>query len=156
MRWWIRATLRRWAAGNADWRDDWNDRLSSHIDAVQKLPLPLSPLPHGGEEGRGTLPPSAAPPRYPFALSPSFLAFCSSSVGGGSLPYLARYWAANFSLCSGWQMKHCESGRSCSLHQSPFFLYSAATLELHRAQSCSGTPCSAHHQSLWSSCFLAT
>jgi hypothetical protein len=30
----------------------------------------------------------------------------SSSIGGGSLPYLARYWAANLSLSSGWWMNH--------------------------------------------------
>src|SRR6478672_7399603 len=82
----------------------------------------------------------------------SDFALSSSSVGGGSLPYLARYWAANFSLYSGWQMKHCESGRSCFSHQSPFAFISFATLLLHRAQTSSGTPCSAHHQALWSSC----
>ncbi len=65
---------------------------------------------------------------------------------GGCLPYLASYWAANLASSSGWQTKHCESGRSCSAHQSPFFWNSAASFELHSAQTSSGTPCSLHHQ----------
>src|SRR5688572_8769200 len=50
-------------------------------------------------------------------------------------------------------MKHCESARSCSSHQSPFSLNFAATFELHMLQSLSGTPCSAHQSrplKLWS------
>src|SRR5438132_5106485 len=75
-------------------------------------------------------------------------------MGGGCLPYLARYSAANLSLNLGSHLKHCDSGRSCSLHQSPFFLNSAASLALHWPHISSGTPCSAHHQPLWSSPFL--
>ncbi len=63
---------------------------------------------------------------------------------GGFLPYFASYSAANFSARFGLQRKHCDSGRLCSLHQSPFCLYSAATLTLHCAQMSSGTPCSTH------------
>ena len=47
---------------------------------------------------------------------------------------------------SGWQMKHCELGRSCSLHQSPFFLNTAASFSSQSPHSASGTPCSSHHQ----------
>ena len=39
---------------------------------------------------------------------------------GGFLPNLASYWAANFPSSSGWQTKHCDSGRLCCWHQSPF------------------------------------
>src|SRR5438309_744582 len=49
-------------------------------------------------------------------------------------------------------MKHCDSARSCFLHQSPFALHSFATLSLHRLHSSSGMPCSAHHHS---SCFVS-
>src|SRR5205823_2981450 len=66
------------------------------------------------------------------------------------LPYFTRYWAANFSLSLGSQRKHSDLARSCSLHQSPFFLNAAATLALHWLQISSGTPCSSHHQPLWS------
>src|SRR6516225_4176710 len=81
--------------------------------------------------------------------------FSSSSVGGGSLPYFAWYAAANFSLSFASHLKHCDFGRSCSLHQSPFFLKSAATLALHCPQTSSGTPCSAHHQ-LLCACVVAS
>ena len=50
---------------------------------------------------------------------------------GGFLPYLASYSAANLSASFGLQRKHCDFGRLCSLHQSPFRWYSAATLALH-------------------------
>src|SRR5262249_9334629 len=46
-------------------------------------------------------------------------------------------------------MKHWLIARSCLSHQSPFFLNSAATLELHMLHSFSGMPCSSHHQPLW-------
>src|SRR5688572_29737507 len=48
-------------------------------------------------------------------------------------------------------MKHWESGRSCSWHQSFLALESATSLTLHWAQMPSGTPCSSHHQppALW-------
>src|SRR5689334_5636557 len=65
---------------------------------------------------------------------------------GGCLPYLASYNAANLASSSGWQTKHCDSGRSCFAHQSPLALNSFAILELHCAQTSSGTPCSLHHQ----------
>ena len=42
-------------------------------------------------------------------------------TAGLSLWRLASCWAANFASSSGWQAKHCESGRSCCWHQSPFF-----------------------------------
>src|SRR5262245_42595880 len=71
-------------------------------------------------------------------------------MGGGSLPYFARYCAANFSFRLGSQRKQCDLARSCSLHQSPFFCASAATLGLQRLHTSSGTPCSAHHHPLWS------
>lgn len=57
-------------------------------------------------------------------LQPGLRASCISnqpSGFGGCLPYLASYCAANLASSSGWHLKHCESGRSCSLHQSPFF-----------------------------------
>src|SRR5207253_3111344 len=44
----------------------------------------------------------------------------------------------------------------CSLHQSPFFFISAATLALHWAQISSGIPCSLHHHVSESSVFFAT
>jgi hypothetical protein len=87
-------------------------------------------------------------------LSPSPFGF-SSSVGGGSFPYLARYLAAYFSFRLGSQMKHCDLARSCSPHQSPFFLNSAATFGSHMLHSASGTPCSSHHQPLWSWALLS-
>src|SRR5207248_2690016 len=76
---------------------------------------------------------------------------CSSpSCGfGGFLPYFASCCAANSTSFSGWQRKHCESGRSCSLHQSPLALKLATSFTLHRAQTSSGTPCSLHHQPSW-------
>src|SRR5262249_51767909 len=67
---------------------------------------------------------------------------------GGFLPYFASYWAANSASFSGWHAKHCESGRSCSLHQSPLALKSATSFTWHKAQTFSGTPCSSHHQPL--------
>src|SRR5260370_4032909 len=82
----------------------------------------------GGRQGP-TLPSAAALPRGPEAALPavghlfglSFSVpspFFSSSMGGGSLPYLARYWAAHFSFSSGAQRKPWYSGRSSSLHPS--------------------------------------
>src|SRR5262245_29351778 len=65
---------------------------------------------------------------------------------GGFSPYLASYSAANSASFSGWQTKHCESGRSCLLHQSPLALKSPTSFTLHRAHTSSGTPCSSHHQ----------
>ena len=69
--------------------------------------------------------------------------FFSSGLGG-FLPYFASYSAANLASSFGLQRKHCDSGRLCSLHQSPFCWYSAATFALHCAQMSSGTPCSVH------------
>src|SRR5262245_55765740 len=78
-------------------------------------------------------------------LSPSL---SSSSLGlGGFFPNRASYSAA--SSCSGWQIKHCDSGRSCSSHQSPLALKSATSLLLHWAHTSSGTPCSSHHHPSW-------
>src|SRR6185295_17453353 len=68
---------------------------------------------------------------------------------GGCLSYLASYWAANSASFSGWQTKHCESGRSWVSHQSPLALNSAVSFKLHWAQTSSGTPCSSHHQPSW-------
>src|SRR5262245_58168754 len=65
---------------------------------------------------------------------------------GGFLLYFASYFSANLASSSGWQMKHCESGRSCLVHQSPSALNLAASFGLHWAQISSGTPCSSHHQ----------
>ena len=70
----------------------------------------------------------------------------SASGFGGFSPYLASYSAANSASFSGWQMKHCDSGRLCFSHQSPFALKSATSLVSHWAQTSSGTPCSLHHQ----------
>jgi hypothetical protein len=42
------------------------------------------------------------------------------SALGGCLPYFASYSAANLASSLGSQRKHCDFGRSCSLHQSPF------------------------------------
>lgn len=63
---------------------------------------------------------------------------------GGFLPYFASYSAASLSANFGLQRKHCDSGRLCSLHQSPAFFNSAAIFALHCAHSSSGTPCSVH------------
>src|SRR5581483_7278853 len=63
--------------------------------------------------------------------------------------------ASYFSLALGSQMKHCDIARSCFSHQSPFFLNSAATLASHMLHSFSGTPCSSHHQPLWSPFFAS-
>src|ERR1700682_125592 len=49
-------------------------------------------------------------------------------------------------------MKHCERGRLCLSHQSPFALQAVATLLLHMLHSASGMPCSSHHHA---SCLLA-
>lgn len=69
------------------------------------------------------------------------------SVGlGGFCPNFASYTFANLSARLGLQRKHCDSGRSCSSHQSPFSLKLATSEESHRAHSSSGTPCSGHHQ----------
>jgi len=50
---------------------------------------------------------------------------------GGFCPYFASYSAATLAASFGLQRKHCDSGRLCAWHQSPFRWYSAATLELH-------------------------
>ena len=68
----------------------------------------------------------AMPPALP-PVKPA-TGYFLSSMGGGSLPYLARYLAANFSLSFGSQMKHCDLARSCLSHQSPLALASLATL----------------------------
>ena len=39
---------------------------------------------------------------------------------GGFFPYFASYSAANWASSFGLQRKHCDFGRSCALHQSPF------------------------------------
>src|SRR4029079_5969302 len=57
--------------------------------------------------------------------------------------------------CSGWQTKHCESGRSWSRHQSPLALWASATLGSHWPQSSSGMPCSLHHHPSWASAVAA-
>src|SRR5439155_13284248 len=83
------------------------------------------------------------------------LAGVSSSGLGGFFPYLASYSAANSASFSGWQTKHCESGRLCCLHQSPFALHSAEYLASHWPQIFSQTPCSLHHSPLWSWAFFS-
>src|SRR5690242_11695156 len=75
-------------------------------------------------------------------------------MGGGSVPNLNLYLAANFAFRAGVQTKHCDLARSCFSHQSPFFLNSASVY-LHIRHSPSGMPCSSHHHPLWSCPFLA-
>ena len=74
-----------------------------------------------------------------------------SVTAGGFLPYLASYNLAYFPARLGSHLKHCDSARLCSSHQSPLVLKSLAALALHILHSSSGIPCSTHHQPEWSS-----
>src|SRR3990172_10997294 len=89
------------------------------------------------------------PPRAAGIRDYSFSGVC------GFLPNFASYSATNLASSFGLQRKHCDSGRLCSLHQSPFCWYSAASFALHWAHISSGTPCSLHHHPLWSSVVAA-
>src|SRR5579885_1532044 len=125
-----------------------SDSFPERRDA--SFPLTPGPAASGSRAAVALLP---RPDLRAYLFFSSFLGMFS--VGsGGSLPYFARCLAAYLSLSEGSQMKHWDLARSCSLHQSPLSLKALATLALHMLHSSSGTPCSSHHQPLWSWAFF--
>src|SRR5659263_371448 len=86
------------------------------------------------------------------AVSPVLSRTLVPSAGASSLATST----AGFPPRSGWHVGHTDSGKPCSLHQSPFAWKTAASFGLHRVHSASRTPCSLQTPSACAvSCFPA-